>query len=531
MTTTLLQTEPLGSDSIPDPFAKPPAFKEFDVDFGFLSEPSVLDLLNGRAVEEQARPNPRLLVEDYPWRNEANRIRVPLPLCEFLAYKAALAYEAEATILANLPANSQFRFFNSAADDEADRMVATKKIDRGGLPDTQGFGFVRDGMAIIVMRGTVSKADWQGNFQDTLTSSLAGLTAPADASAMALLAGLVGEPGWHQGFARGWSAIGPQVETWLAGLQGASSIVLCGHSLGGALAQIGAFEMAMRHRRVAAVVTFGAPPVGNLHFAEAYDKLGLQERTVRLEADGDSVPKVMRRWYYRMHVTLRETLKGFLTVAEGVTAPKGYNAVGATWLFSGQPPLDRSELVLAITSAIKEQERREEEARKKAEEARKGKEKPQSDTSPKSGEKNETSQTSAGPPRETPAADAGSTGPSKPAAGGGDNRVFLLIIGSIVTVIAVVVVWAFVRSKVSSHAIMHRYALYLSTLSYQQIRALNGGQLAKANIDLAGYLRFIRDDPGGDKTSYFGQVRELPVIIDPKDNLAILAASGQPIIC
>ena len=73
-----------------DPFAKAPSFADFDVDFGFLSEPSVLDLLNGRAVEEQARPNPPLLAVDYRWKNDAGRLRIPLPLCEFLAYKAAL---------------------------------------------------------------------------------------------------------------------------------------------------------------------------------------------------------------------------------------------------------------------------------------------------------------------------------------------------------------------------------------------------------------------------------------------------------
>lgn len=526
MNPTVTASPTIAPGGASDPFAKAPTFEAFDVDFGFLGEPSVLDVLCGRAVEAQARPAPPLLADDYRWRNAAGRLRIPLPLCEFLAYKAALAYEPAKTIEANLPANSQFCFFNSAADDSADQNVGEKKIDRGGLPDTQGFGFVRDGMAFIVMRGTVSKADWQGNFQDALVSSLANLTMPPDPSAMSSLAGLKGEPGWHQGFAQGWSAVARQVETWLAGLHGATSIVLSGHSLGGALVQIGAFEMAMRHRRVAAVVTFGAPPVGNDHFAEAYDKLGLQERTVRLESDGDSVPRVMRRWYYRLHVTLRDTLKGFLTVSDSVTVPSGYNAVGATWLFSSQPPLDRSELVLAIASAIKAEERKAEEARKKVEQAAKAKEKPvEPEVKPRpAGEAGR----GIAAPDASPAAAAGNNGG---AASGTDPRIAMLIIGSIVTVIAVVVVWAFVRSKISSHAIMHRYALYLSTLSYQQIRALNPGHLAKANADLAGYLRFIRDDPGGGKGSYYGAARDLPVTIDPKDNLAILAASGQPIIC
>lgn len=516
--------------STPDPFAKAPTFEAFDVDVGFLREPSVLDIFNGRAVEEQARPAPPLLAADYRWRDAAGRLRIPLPLCEFLAYKAALAYEPEKTIEANLPANSQFRFFNSAADDTADQNAATKKIDRGGFPDTQGFGFVRDGMAFIVMRGTVSKADWQGNFEDALVSSLAGLSAPADPHALERLGDIKGEPGWHQGFARGWSVVANQVEAWLTGLQGATAIVLSGHSLGGALAQVGAFEMAMRHRRVAAVVTFGAPPVGNNFFAEAYDKLGLQERTVRLESDGDSVPKVMRRWYYRLHTSLRDTMKGFLTVSEAVTVPSGYNPVGATWLFSSQPPLDRNELLLAITSAIKAQERKAEEARKKSEAESKPKEKPRQTDSKLEPADGRTAEAPAQPAAEARTGNTASP-QSNTATSGSDPRIFILIVASILTVVAVVVVWAFVRSKISSHAIMHRYALYLSTLSYQQIRALNPGHLAKANADLAGYLRFIRDDPGGGKTSYFAPVRELPVTLDPKDDLAILAASGQPIIC
>ncbi len=39
-----------------------------------------------------------------------------------------------------------------------------------------------------------------------------------------------------------------------------------------------------------------------------------------------------------------------------------------------------------------------------------------------------------------------------------------------------------------------RYALYLSTLSYQQLRAKHGGNVELANRELADHLRFIRGD-------------------------------------
>jgi len=75
-------------------------------------------------------------------------------------------------------------------------------------------------------------------------------------------------------------------------------IVLSGHSLGGALAVLGAHHFA-RHDicPVHAVVTFGAPKVGGLDFKSEYEhpRLGLKDRTLHIESAEDIVAIVSNR--------------------------------------------------------------------------------------------------------------------------------------------------------------------------------------------------------------------------------------------
>jgi len=75
-------------------------------------------------------------------------------------------------------------------------------------------------------------------------------------------------------------------------------IVLSGHSLGGALAILGAHHFA-RHNicPVHAVITFGAPKVGGQEFKTDYEhpRLGLKDRTLRIEAAEDIVAMISKR--------------------------------------------------------------------------------------------------------------------------------------------------------------------------------------------------------------------------------------------
>ena len=87
--------------------------------------------------------------------------------------------------------------------------------------------------------------------------------------------------------------------------------------------------------------------------------------------------------------------------------------------------------------------------------------------------------------------------------------------------------WYFVRRKLFSHDIEQRYALYLSTLAYQQLRAKHGGDLEKANAELEQHLHFVRGnieksheiarnnvDSDGKNKPFFSSVQILPLRIN-----------------
>lgn len=52
-----------------------------------------------------------------------------------------------------------------------------------------------------------------------------------------------------------------------------TKLLITGHSLGGALATIAAFELSLIGYRVSGVFTFGSPRVGSLMFAQAFDSI------------------------------------------------------------------------------------------------------------------------------------------------------------------------------------------------------------------------------------------------------------------
>jgi hypothetical protein len=86
-------------------------------------------------------------------------------------------------------------------------------------------------------------------------------------------------PRRHAGFDDAFQAIRPALEAWLQTLPDpAPPLLLTGHSLGGALALLTAFEaasgrFARRDLAVASVIVFGCPRVGSGPFKEAYEAL------------------------------------------------------------------------------------------------------------------------------------------------------------------------------------------------------------------------------------------------------------------
>lgn len=220
----------------------------------------------------------------------------PLILCEFLAYKAGLAYRDARHIrhdLLGLDAKGrpykdgveQFAFFDTSQAGSTVRYA-----------DTQAYVFVHAGTGYVIFRGTNSFADWRTNLWHDLTTE----RYPHLETVPQTLTGAP-HPARHTGFAIAWGSVAPDIEAWVQDQlyhRRIDKIVLSGHSLGGALAILSAYHFASRQIcRVHAVITFGAPKVGGKEFKEHYEhpRLGLKDRTLRIEAADDLVSIVARR--------------------------------------------------------------------------------------------------------------------------------------------------------------------------------------------------------------------------------------------
>jgi pimeloyl-ACP methyl ester carboxylesterase len=498
---------------------------------GLLAKPSRVEGIEfdtsdyfARAADGQNRPRTSLR-HDYRWRPvEAGATPlVPLQLCEFLAYKTALAYESADRIRAYLErchdGFQRIRVFDSSTDKgHAGRLLA----------DAQGYGFVFERKAFVIFRGTTSAHDWKINRIDALTNDIGKAGDRRTAALRKAYGSLLDKlgdpnPGRHVGFSIAWAALKDEVEDWLADALEAGAIdqiVYSGHSLGGAMAQVAAFDHARieagfeRDRgiapsRVGAVVTFGAPAVGGTEFAAVYKSL-LGDRTMLLESSGDLVPRIMNRWYYRMLYPLRQRVQA--GVQAHLVATEGFGKVATPWTFASEPPMSDADIDAAL-SAIRDAAAKaarnldaELKRRKEAEDAK---------------------------AREVKSDPAGAEG--KPGAGSQKAEPaptwMYWVIGGVIVIVVAGVAWYFVRRKLFSHDIEQRYALYLSTLSYQQLRAKHGGDLALANAELAEHLRFVRGDPAsskavataipaadGSSSAFFESIATLPVEIKVRND-------------
>lgn len=518
-----------------------------------------------------------LIASSHSWRNSTTgRPRVPLPLCEFLAYKTALAYETDARIKVNLQQCCQgidkIAFFDARLD---------------GVADTQGYGFRYEGKAFIILRGSESEIDWWvTNVEDTPTHALTGsddtrlarLTQQLSrlkaknfgvkdrgsqasfgvTDALAFIGGKM--PSRHLGFAIGWAAVRADIDAWIAreGLEH-SPFAFAGHSLGGALAILGAHEFKKtRSRDVAAVVAFGAPSMGDAEFAAEYETLGLKERTIHMVSGGDLVPALMKRWYYRPIWYARQFFRT-KTIPQHFAA---YGDAGQGWRFEKYPPLSSAQLVAEIATV---QEALQKVAKSTwetiTEDAKRMAEKEGDKASAKEGDKVPTPKTDAktkdsdtqdeAKPADTQTSTDekipnGTTKGNKD--GGVDWRVVAFVV-FIVLVVAAFIVWSVIRNRVASHAIQERYALFLSTLAYQRLRMLHPGNLDGANADLEAHLRFIRGEtkiPGNiqqgqialgqtalgqtalGQTSFYDALKGLPVRLKKDHDMpGIMAKSGN----
>ena len=107
-------------------------------------------------------------------------------------------------------------------------------------------------------------------------------------------------PMCHHGFLEDFEAISVAVTTAVKNLlvqTPAAKVYLTGHSLGGALAILGALEFARQKLAVTLVTTFGQPRAGNAAFRELYNQAGpvaasLGAITFRVVNQNDIVPRL-----------------------------------------------------------------------------------------------------------------------------------------------------------------------------------------------------------------------------------------------
>ncbi len=194
--------------------------------------------------------------------------RNPVALCEFLAAMAAIcsAKDAENYVAKHCPHLVRPRYFKAR--------------------NTHAFAFLFEDTACIVLSPVDLDSLWL-----RLSNATALRTGPHDL--------VPGDVIWeaaprHAAFAKEWDALRVEIEQWVTDValkvDPARPFIFSGHAAGGALACLGAYEFAKRGRVVSGVITFGAPPPGNQAFADEYNQLGLEERTLRLEFDAKAKP-------------------------------------------------------------------------------------------------------------------------------------------------------------------------------------------------------------------------------------------------
>jgi len=168
--------------------------------------------------------------------------------------------------------------------------------------DIQAVGFVHRGHKILVFRGTDSAPDWKYNLKICKS----------------------GSPRRHSGFKQAWEAVAPEITTWIASIPSPGPLILSGHSLGGALAILAAFELSAR-TPIKAIITFGAPRVGGRQFRHAYHQRAavphatngptLESITWRVEHSTDLVvdlAPVCWPFYLPVGQVIHLSAKGFL---------------------------------------------------------------------------------------------------------------------------------------------------------------------------------------------------------------------------
>ena len=166
---------------------------------------------------------------------------------------AVPSYLPPAVQLARDHAHAAFNAVRSYADETAivnHRPVEEVKYFEYSATELAAFGEFDGERATIAFRGTLinRRANWLVDFNCRFR----------------------GEPSRHAGFLDGWNSLRSEITQWLEA-RAPQSIALTGHSLGGAMAVLAAYDLAERWP-IAEVTVFGCPRAGTGRFAKSYEE-------------------------------------------------------------------------------------------------------------------------------------------------------------------------------------------------------------------------------------------------------------------
>lgn len=165
---------------------------------------------------------------------------------------------------------------------ERSKKLKSRVIDEWGFDnftfikrgETQCFIASTDKFVVVTFRGTETD-----KVEDIITDLDTGMTK-----------GYKGKI--HKGFKQAYNKVKAPIELKLADHKAQSKALwLAGHSLGGALATLAAYDLKEKGYKVSGVYTIGQPRVGNKSFTRAFDSL-LKNRCFRFAHKDDKVPQI-----------------------------------------------------------------------------------------------------------------------------------------------------------------------------------------------------------------------------------------------
>jgi hypothetical protein len=226
-------------------------------------------------------------------------VRLPIPTAAPVAAAARPRADVDAELHEYLASRSRCALLSTCIYGGDVQAWTTPDIAAGRFVDAKlnlrGGAEIRDGHAFIAFRGTVGPFLFARNWLRVNLKS--GWTAD--------------DPPVHAGFQRAWRALKPQVLQWLA-LHRPASVCLTGHSMGAAMAQLAALDLADEWP-VMRVVLFATPMVGGAAFNDRYASSKLDRCTQHylLLTDAISLPLPRLRGYLPPRHVARIDRRGF----------------------------------------------------------------------------------------------------------------------------------------------------------------------------------------------------------------------------